>query len=121
MKIEIKAMTDVNTMLRQDEAKIKSNVRIANRKMLEDIHHTANPITPMDTSQLRRNVFKRILSNGDGEIEWKEEYSGYQEAGKRADGTHVVRHYTTPGTGAHFAEKSVNKVLDGLDKYFLDL
>ena len=121
MRFEIKALTDIEAMMRQDEAKIKSNVRIANRRMLEDIHHTANPVTPMDTSQLRRNVFKRILSNGDGEIEWKEEYSGYQEAGRRADGTHIVKHYTTPGTGAHYAEKSVDKILDAVEKYYLDI
>lgn len=33
-------------------------------------------------------------------------YAMYQERGMRADGTHVVRHYTTPGTQAHYLQTS---------------
>lgn len=33
-------------------------------------------------------------------------YAMYQERGMRADGTHVVRNYTTPGTQAHYLQTS---------------
>lgn len=33
-------------------------------------------------------------------------YAMYQERGMRADGTHVVRHYTTAGTQAHYLEET---------------
>lgn len=33
-------------------------------------------------------------------------YAMYQERGMRADGTHVVRNYTTPGTQAHYLQES---------------
>lgn len=33
---------------------------------------------------------------------YEEEYASYQYYGQRKDGTHKVRHYTTPGTGAYW-------------------
>lgn len=37
-------------------------------------------------------------------------YAMYQERGMRADGTHVVRHYTTPGTQAHYLEETGDQI-----------
>lgn len=33
-------------------------------------------------------------------------YAAYQERGMRADGSHKVRNYTTPGTGAHYLKNA---------------
>ena len=38
-------------------------------------------------------------ANGERDLVWSSVYAGYQWYGMRVDGTHVVEHYTTPGTG----------------------
>lgn len=37
-------------------------------------------------------------------------YAAYQERGMRADGSHVVRQYTTPGTGAHYLRDAGDRI-----------
>lgn len=43
-------------------------------------------------------------ANGERELVWNNVYAGYQWYGMRKDGTHVVEHYTTPGTGKAWVE-----------------
>lgn len=38
-------------------------------------------------------------------------YAMYQERGMRADGTHIVRHYTTAGTQAHYLQESGDQIV----------
>lgn len=91
---------------------------IGMRQLIEDIHRTSRPITPMLTGQLRGDVKKDVKKVGDkirGTIEWARPYAWYQERGYTSG---PVTRYTTPGTGAHFAEKSVKKVTASSKKYF---
>lgn len=45
-------------------------------------------------------------------------YAAYQERGMRADGTHVVRNYTTPGTGKLYLYNAADGVMkEGIRKY----
>ena len=59
---------------------------------------------PVKTGALKASV--RSFRAGDGatpntyRVEVGKEYAAYQERGRREDGSHVVRNYTTPGTGA---------------------
>lgn len=39
------------------------------------------------------------LDTGERDLVWSNAYAAYQWYGMRVDGTHVVEHYTTPGTG----------------------
>lgn len=39
-------------------------------------------------------------------LRWGQVYALYQWFGVRADGTHQVHHYTTPGTGTMWVEKA---------------
>jgi len=39
---------------------------------------------------------------------WDTPYAAYQWYGIRADGTHEVKEYTTPGTGTMWAQKAVD-------------
>lgn len=43
---------------------------------------------------------------GQRDLVWSNVYAGYQWYGMRADGTHVVRNYTTPGTGKMWVEQA---------------
>lgn len=95
---------------RSKSAKGQLLAQIGMRQLLEDIHKTSRPITPKLTGDLRGDVEKKVTKIGDtirGVIHWKRPYSWYQERGYTSG---PVTRYTTPGTSAHFAAKSVKKV-----------
>ena len=94
-------------------------ISLANRLIIEDIHRTSLHNTPMLSSQLRRNVTKTVVPETyTGTIIWKVPYASYQERGSRADGSHVVKNYTTPGTGKDFAKNAVKKTINQVDKFY---
>ena len=76
----------------------------------------------MLSSQLRRNVTKTVVPGTyTGTIIWRQPYSSYQERGSRADGSHVVRNYTTPGTGKDFAKNSVKETLSHVRDFYKNI
>lgn len=80
------------------------------RVAADNILDNAKPNTPKKLGNLSRDVLRRV--NGlHGEIEWRKVYAQYQERGMRRDGSRRVRKYTTPGTGPHYAENAVKKVV----------
>jgi hypothetical protein len=83
--------------------------------MLDGIDRTAFPKTPMRKGELRKDTRKSV-SGSKGTITWSERYAAVQEAGSRK-GVRFT-HYTTAGTGPHFAEDAVNKVASDADSYF---
>lgn len=86
---------------------------LAVRLMIEGIHQKSVYKTPFRHGDLRAMVAKQI--NGKtGIIEWRAPYAEYQERGYT---TGPVRHYTTPGTQAHFAEESVKEVMQNAQNY----
>ena len=94
-------------------------ISLANRLIIEDIHRTSLHNTPMLSSQLRRNVTKTVVPETyTGTIIWRQPYAAYQERGMRADGTHVVKNYTTPGTGKDFAKNAVKETLKHVEKFY---
>ncbi len=94
-------------------------ISLANRLIIEDIHRTSLHNTPMLSSQLRRNVTKTVVPETyTGTIIWRQCYAAYQERGMRADGTHVVKNYTTPGTGKDFAKNAVKETLKQVEKFY---
>lgn len=98
---------------------LKFKVAIANRLIIEDIHRTSLLKTPMKNSYLRRDVEKTVVPETyTGTIIWKVPYASYQERGSRADGSHVVKNYTTPGTGKDFAKNAVKKTLSDVSKFY---
>lgn len=81
------------------------------RMLCEDIVTTSRPNTPRDKGNLNQDVLKTV-SGLKGRIEWRKVYAEYQERGKRRDGSRVVKNYTTPGTGPHFAENAVKLIAE---------
>lgn len=98
------------------KSSIENNVDLAIRLMLEDIHREANPITPYRQGALRTMVLKGLDGPHSGYIVWNAPYAEYQERGYT---TGPVTHYTTPGTHAHFASESVEKVVNRSRDYFV--
>ena len=58
---------------------------------------------PMDEGNLRTNVDIQA-----DHITYESPYAKYQYYGMRDDGTHVVRKYTTPGTGTYWDKRMVS-------------
>lgn len=107
------------THLKFDSAtqRVENAASFAIRMMMEDTHTLANPITPYKENALRTSVSKQMETPLKGVMRWNVPYAQYQERGMRADGSHVVQNYTTPGTHAHFVEESVDKVVKKIPTY----
>lgn len=48
----------------------------------------------------------------------EKEYAGYQEMGRRKDGSHVVKKYTTPSTGKEFLRDMARNLIRNAINYF---
>lgn len=110
-------MLEVNLRFPLVEQQVENACSVAIRMMMEDIHTLANPVTPYKNNGLRTSVTKQMETPLKGVMRWNVPYAQYQERGMRADGTHVVKRYTTPGTHAHFVEEAVNKVTPKIADY----
>lgn len=104
MKVTI---TDNTANVKMDK-KLKANLFI--RYALDEVYDEARPVTPRKEGNLSRDVLRQTLGLK-GKIVWRKIYAQYQEKGMRRGGGHVVKNYTTPGTGKHFARNSVLKVI----------
>lgn len=82
------------------------------RSGARDIHIKAKERAPYRKGGLRSNS----IFNSPKPLTWRIsfwiEYARYQEFG--GDGRRVVRRYTTPGTGAHYLQRSGDEVKDKL-------
>jgi Minor capsid protein len=86
------------------------NANLALRFIMDAIQQTADPKTPKRLGNLRRDTLKSVVGLH-GSIEWKKRYAGYQEEKQ-------YKHYTTPGTGPHYAQNAVKAVVAKSDQYF---
>lgn len=96
------------------------NLKNALDAMGHSIVIRAEATTPLKQGGLRSSHdvktegLETVIVFGGSEIK----YAAYQERGMRADGTHAVKNYTTPGTGKRFLQKAAEKTLkEGIKKY----
>ena len=64
--------------------------------------------TPKDKGSLRARTRHEMVSSSRYRVVVPLEYAAFQERGSRFDGSHVVRHYTTPGTGKGWFQAAIN-------------
>jgi hypothetical protein len=88
----------------------RTQTSLALRFMVDDIARISNPVTPKRFGNLRSDISRQVIGTT-GRITWVKEYAIYQELKQ-------FRNYTTPGTGPHFAEKSVMTVVGNQEDYF---
>ena len=74
-----------------------------------------NKYVPMDSGDLRTIV--DVESNS---ITYESPYARYQYYGMRDDGTHVVKNYTTPGTGTYWDKRMVSAEMQDIVKEVQD-
>jgi hypothetical protein len=70
---------------------------------------------PMDNGDLRT-----IVDIQPDSITYESPYAEYQYYGMRKDGTHVVKNYTTPGTGTYWNERMVSAEIEDVVKEVQD-
>lgn len=87
-----------NTRTITNDTKSKSSIFL--RLMADEIVAIALPKTPKKMGNLRRDILKQVLGLS-GKIVWGKNYAAKQEVTQ-------FKRYTTPGTGPHYAENSVN-------------
>lgn len=66
----------------------------------ETCYKAMDKYVPMDEGNLRTNVDVQT-----DKIIYESPYATYQYYGMREDGSHVVRKYTTPGTGTYWDKR----------------
>lgn len=101
---------------------------LAVRFALDAVENYARPKTPYSGAVLSRggksltggghlriDVVKTV-QGGKGKIIWGKRYAESQEKGI-VGGKYPVKHYTTPGTGPHYAENAIKKVDHERDIY----
>lgn len=66
---------------------------------------------PMDTGNLRT-----IVDLDKDTITYESPYAKYQYKGMREDGSHVVKNYTTPGTGPYWDKRMVSAEMEQIVK-----
>ena len=84
---------------------INAKANIFLRTFADVVLKTSQPKTPKRGGFLRRDVLRQVLGLK-GKIEWRKSYAAKME-------TRQFRHYTTPGTGPHYAE---NAIKDSISK-----
>lgn len=97
------------------------NLDNATRAMADATVKTSKVTAPLLTGALRyssrierRAPLHYSAVYGGGNVP----YAAYQERGMRADGSHKVRHYTTPGTGKHFLRNAGDAISrQGIEVY----
>lgn len=98
----------------------ETNVKSALGAMADAIQSRALMTVPRKTGNLANSGrvggqgLERTVTFGGGNIL----YGDYQERGMRIDGSRVVTHYTTAGTGARYLETAFDTVVkEGIGKY----
>ena len=81
-------------------------------RMGKDIELIAKAKVPLESTDL----FKEIQYQKKGTLKHRvvvdSEYAAFQERGRRFDGSHVVKNYSTPGTGAHYLGAAAKQVVE---------
>lgn len=68
--------------------------------LAEQMMNDSRDKVPDDGEHTLRDIGRiEKVDAGSRDLVWSNVYAGYQWYGMRVDGTHVVEHYTTPGTG----------------------
>lgn len=63
-------------------------------------------------------VLIQLFGSNAIKMTWPVAWAQYQNRGSRADGSHRVRRYTTPGTGKGFVDKGVTDTKSDVRRFF---
>lgn len=100
--------------------KIKRRLKIDNNGaaqsfLTERCYSHMDKYVPMDKGNLRT-----IVDINRHSITYESPYASYQYYGKRSDGSHVVKNYTTPGTGPYWDKRMISAEMNQIVKEVQD-
>ncbi len=79
-----------------------------------------NEFVPMSANNSRGSLRRTVDLKTDS-ITYESPYASYQYFGKRKDGSHVIRNWTTPGTGPKWDKKMITaykrEIIKEISKY----
>lgn len=91
-------------------------------RMGNDIFVLSQFKVPYEHGDLKASGEHKLMGRLHRRIQYGEKgaeaYASYQHRGMRRDGSHVVRHYTTAGTGKHFLMESGDIISTKASQYF---
>lgn len=87
------------------QSKIKKGCELAEKAVAEQIINDSDQFVPRLEGDLR-SFTRPITEGGNTFVVYDSPYALYQWFGVRADGTHAVAKYTTPGTGTQWILKA---------------
>lgn len=91
----------------------KRNTQVMDKalgNMARDVKFIAKAYVPRKSGDLQSEIIDERKGMLKHRVLVDKEYAGYQERGARADGSRVVRKYTTPNTGKRYLERAGLKV-----------
>lgn len=86
-------------------------------KMGQDILVLSQAKVPKKDGALESSAVSEKRGDKSHRVSYNEPYAGYQERGRRKDGSRVVKNYTTAGTGKDFLKKSGTTVVAKANEY----
>lgn len=81
-------------------------------RMAGDIVKVAKIRVPFEHGHLMKSIKASRIKPLHHRVVVDSDYAAYQERGMRRNGSHVVRRYSTPGTGAHYLRDAGRSISD---------
>lgn len=122
MPVDMSGMGDLLARLDRLPDAMREALKAAATREAENVLAEATPLTPKNFGTLRESQAVGVPEVSDSEVVVRfgyggkaEKYAYYQHEGQRADGSHVVRNYTEPGTGKHYLIKAIDICRPGFE------
>ena len=99
------------------KAVLEAGAEAASAALAEQMLSDSRDKIPDDGEHTLRDIGRiEKVDAGERDLVWSNAYAAYQWYGMRVDGTHVVEHYTTPGTGKAWVDTARAENKDKWDK-----
>lgn len=112
----------VDSQIPRHKQGTKKNMNLALQRMRNDVFILSQVKVPYKEGTLQNSGQQKQIADLHHRVSYGEngadEYAGYQHRGMRRDGTHVVRNYTTAGTGKDYLEESGLVIAGKAVRYF---
>ena len=105
----------INTNSTAVKVKVDQGIKMMKIAVVEQLLNYSLPFVPKADNTLRDSGFAHSIPEK-GLAIWDTPYAKYQWYGMWEDGSHVVKNYTTPGTGTMWADKAAKKYRKELNK-----
>lgn len=104
------AKAKVTNRLPQFHIALTATMATAMQRMAKDVLQQAKTRVPIGRGDLSSAGRALVVTKLHHQVRFDSVYAAYQERGRRKDGSHVVKNYSTPATGKDFLKGAGEKV-----------